>query len=249
MSISNFETLLDECLARLYSGERIDDILQDQPEYTNRLRPLLEVAAQMSTLPAPHARPTAIRQGRQRMLEAVDEKTNAPCPAFWQQFIENLLSFFPSLRPVFGNALALIILAGLVAGLAWIFTSLDLESDPAGQQTPTSTMTPSEMIPTPSGTVLLTPTKTLLPTNSAIFTQTKTFTPSISPAPIFITLTPTPASTKKNVEDESPEIPTPTKTPVLSYPPPVTDTPLPPYPPPMTETPTPANTTGNGFKP
>ena len=82
---SDFDTLLDECLARLQNGESVDRILQDHPDHAARLRPLIEVATRVYTLPAPHARSAAFLNARQQMLTAVDEQANRPRPTIWQR--------------------------------------------------------------------------------------------------------------------------------------------------------------------
>lgn len=237
----DFDTLLDQCLARLQNGESVETILREFPDHAAHLRPLLEVATRVSSLPAPRARSFAYNAARQRMLNAVDDLPVQSRPRFWPAFLPD----FSFLRQIPAQAFNLALIALLIIGLAWIFSSLDLDGNPAGKQTPTTT--PLETL-TPTGSPTLSPTltrtelvlQTATPTFPFSSTLSTTITTTVTLTPTgFPTLprfTPTPTSTPRNNGDEptptitptpTEAIPTPTPTDTFPYPPPVTDTPTP----------------------
>jgi hypothetical protein len=67
---ADFETALDECLARLASGESADACLNAYPALADELRPLLALAGGLRAAPAPRARPQAVAAGKQQVLAA-----------------------------------------------------------------------------------------------------------------------------------------------------------------------------------
>lgn len=68
----DFDTILDDCLARVRAGESLETCLADYPDLASQLRPLLVTAAGLQSLGAPVARSEAFATGRQRMLDAVE---------------------------------------------------------------------------------------------------------------------------------------------------------------------------------
>lgn len=236
---SDFDTLLDQCLARLQTGESLDTILREYPDDAARLRPLLEVATRVYTLPAPRARSFAYTAARQRMLAAVDERSAQPRLGFWAALLPdfNFLRQLPGLSSIPAQVFNLAVIALLIIGLAWVFSSLDLDGNPAGKQTPTVTLTPTgsptptESLPTSTPTVPTpsteTPSPLIFPTLSV--TTSVTITPSPTSFPTLPLFTPSPSPTSHNngIEPTQPQPQTPTLTPTVP----------PPYPPPPTETP------------
>jgi hypothetical protein len=77
MAHTDFDNILDECLARLGAGESIDACLRKHPEYAAALRPLLSAAADLIALPRPEPGAGAIEAGRRRMLTAFREQKRA----------------------------------------------------------------------------------------------------------------------------------------------------------------------------
>jgi hypothetical protein len=71
------DLILDDCLAQLQSGQSLESCLARDPEHADELRPLLELATAVRALPEPRARPSAVRAGRWRMLDAVDAKSGS----------------------------------------------------------------------------------------------------------------------------------------------------------------------------
>ena len=66
---------LDECLTLLREGRAtLEECLACYPEHASSLRPLLEVAREVSHLPSPASSPAAFASGRQGMLQALAEK-------------------------------------------------------------------------------------------------------------------------------------------------------------------------------
>lgn len=251
--MTDFETLLDQCVTRLQTGESLDRILMDHPDHATRLRALLEVVARVSTLPAPRARPTAYTAARQRMVAALDARKNSPRPTRWQRLFAIPRLDFSFLRELPANMMNLALIALLIISLVWLFSSLDLDPEPAAEQTPTPTSvvspTPPET-PVPTGTASLIPPATQTLTVSTTLrgadalSSTVTLTPSATSTPIFITRTPTPTPTRDKEEEEPTltPLPTATETETPTSTPAPTSTSEPPYPPPETATPTPTLT-------
>jgi hypothetical protein len=77
MTQRDFDTILDQCLARMAAGESPDACLEQYPQYSAALRPLLSVAADLHALPRPEPSAAAVQAGRQRMLAAVREQKRA----------------------------------------------------------------------------------------------------------------------------------------------------------------------------
>ncbi len=66
----DFESILDECLARIRAGEAdIESCLSKYPDQANQLRPLLETALLLHEEPQPQPRPEVALQG-ERLLQA-----------------------------------------------------------------------------------------------------------------------------------------------------------------------------------
>ncbi len=68
------DQLLEESLQALRSGASIDDCLKRFPEHAEDLRPLLEMAAALSTVEQPHPAAAAIRRSRERMLQEAEHQ-------------------------------------------------------------------------------------------------------------------------------------------------------------------------------
>jgi hypothetical protein len=77
MTRSDFDSILDECLARMTAGESVDACLRDYPQHAAALRPLLDVALQLHARPSPQPSAGAVRTGQQRMLAALREQKRA----------------------------------------------------------------------------------------------------------------------------------------------------------------------------
>jgi len=91
---NKLEEILDLCLARLKAGENLESCLADYPAYAEELRPLLMTATDIRALPQPQARPAAVRQGRERMLAALQAKKSRPAaPAIFLplQYLRQLI--------------------------------------------------------------------------------------------------------------------------------------------------------------
>lgn len=251
MTPDEFDTLLDQCMTRLQQGESVDRILKSFPGQAARLRPLLEVAARMYTLPAPKARPTAYTAARHRMLEAIELQKNTPRPSIWQRIQGISFPVFPNMAQLFGNFTNVALLAILIIALAWIFASFDLDPDPAGEQIPTLTPTRTSIVsPTPTTLSEIATQAFIIPTATSTFTvsatssATLTQTPTTTSQPVFIISTPTPTEQEEE-EDEPTETPFPSPVPTETSTPTST---LPPYPFPITDTPSPSPTSTEEFQ-
>jgi hypothetical protein len=66
---SDFELVLEECLAQMRGGKALEACLSAHPAQAHRLRPLLEAAAHVWALPVPRAHPVAVQAGLERLLE------------------------------------------------------------------------------------------------------------------------------------------------------------------------------------
>ncbi len=69
-----FDTALDECLALVRAGDDIETCLARYPSHASRLRPLLELAADVRALAPPAPAAAAREAGRARMLNALAQK-------------------------------------------------------------------------------------------------------------------------------------------------------------------------------
>lgn len=79
-----FNTLLQECLARIEAGESIDDCLRDHPEHADELADLLWLATQLRTLAAPKLSEATRQQARIRAHAALAALRNRPTQRpFW----------------------------------------------------------------------------------------------------------------------------------------------------------------------
>ena len=66
---------LDECLTLLGEGRAtVEECQARYPEYASDLRPLLEIALEIQSVPQPTPSPAASAAGKQRMLQALDAK-------------------------------------------------------------------------------------------------------------------------------------------------------------------------------
>ena len=71
----SLENVLDECLSLLGEGEAtLDECLDRYPGFARDLRPLLETALDVRSLPHPTSSSAAFAAGKRRMLEALAEK-------------------------------------------------------------------------------------------------------------------------------------------------------------------------------
>ncbi|MGB3717750.1 MAG: DUF5667 domain-containing protein [Candidatus Promineifilaceae bacterium] len=68
------DIILDECLASLQAGDSLESCLNRYPEHAEELKPLLEMAQTVQSIPIPQARPEAVQAGRQQMLSVVTAK-------------------------------------------------------------------------------------------------------------------------------------------------------------------------------
>jgi hypothetical protein len=74
MSPFDFDSILDDCIARLQTGASLTECLRAYPQHSAALQPLLALAAEAQTLPAPQARPPAVRLGRDRLRAAIAQQ-------------------------------------------------------------------------------------------------------------------------------------------------------------------------------
>jgi hypothetical protein len=70
-TMTDFDEILDSCLARMRSGEALERCLDDYPEWAGELRPLLQAAAVIHTTSRPAARTQAVSKGQAAMLAAL----------------------------------------------------------------------------------------------------------------------------------------------------------------------------------
>lgn len=86
---AEFETILDECLDRVRSGESLENCLSAYPQYANQLRPLMEIGGELQRLPLPQGRPADIEAGRMRMLAALEQKKSRQAAESFAESGEN----------------------------------------------------------------------------------------------------------------------------------------------------------------
>ena len=78
----DFESILDECLQQLHSGQAdVETCLARYPEQAAALRPLLQTASRLRAAPVPRPSPAAKAAGRQQLLLAVARRRQAHAQA------------------------------------------------------------------------------------------------------------------------------------------------------------------------
>ena len=113
MTSSAFETILDDCLARVQAGEPLEYCLEDYPQFARELRPLLGVAQSVQTLPPPPMNQVQIDAGMSLMLSRVEARqatkmASPAAPSFWQLVRGLCDSFF---KPALAGGLAAMAIA------------------------------------------------------------------------------------------------------------------------------------------
>ncbi len=68
---SDFETILEDRLARLRAGDSLEHCLASYPTQAERLTPLLLAASRVRCLAAPQPRAQAVLAGREQVLAAL----------------------------------------------------------------------------------------------------------------------------------------------------------------------------------
>jgi hypothetical protein len=125
----DFDTALDRSLALLRSGEDIDSCLARYPEYTERLRPLLEVAAQVGRVITPAPSQAARAAGEQKVLAALARKrereaaTNPVLRSIRRMARSFTLVGACSLRPAWSMAAIVLVVLVLAGGAASVAAS------------------------------------------------------------------------------------------------------------------------------
>lgn len=74
----DFELILEECLAQIRSGKALDECLSQHPDEAEQLRPLLEAAVHVSSIPVPRARPAAVKAGLEKLLTNASTQVSNP---------------------------------------------------------------------------------------------------------------------------------------------------------------------------
>jgi len=87
----DFELILDDCIARLKSGQTLEECLAAYPSQSNELKPLLTIAARLQQISAPEERPAAIQVGKERLLTAQGQLVSRPRIV---QPLQQILTFF-----------------------------------------------------------------------------------------------------------------------------------------------------------
>jgi hypothetical protein len=75
---SDFELILEECLAQMRAGKSLEECLSAHPAQADRLLPILQAAARVWEIPVPRARPDAVQAGRERLLASANSQTVSP---------------------------------------------------------------------------------------------------------------------------------------------------------------------------
>ena len=78
MNQPDFATILDDCIQRMQQGESLASCLADYPEQAAELTPMLELTADLFTLPPLEATPAATQRGWDEMMAAWDEQPAPP---------------------------------------------------------------------------------------------------------------------------------------------------------------------------
>ena len=71
MNKNKFERILDQSLAQLENGARLEAILKENPRYSAELEPLLQAATLARSLPQPNYQDSQT-EGRNRLMAEVD---------------------------------------------------------------------------------------------------------------------------------------------------------------------------------
>jgi hypothetical protein len=83
---SDFELILEECLAQMRTGKALDECLSAHPGQAKKLRPLLQAAAHVWEIPIPRARQDALQVGRERMLTGANSQNVLSSPVSSSRF-------------------------------------------------------------------------------------------------------------------------------------------------------------------
>jgi len=74
--MSDFDTILDECIARIIEGEDLVNCEADYPDVADEILPLLEVGQQLQHVSIPRPSSDAVIMGQERMLSALSARKN-----------------------------------------------------------------------------------------------------------------------------------------------------------------------------
>ncbi|MCL6097042.1 MAG: DUF5667 domain-containing protein [Bacteroidetes bacterium] len=73
----NIELLLDNCIDEIRKGKSIDECLADYPQYTDELKPLLQLAVQIENLPQPNPSSEALSSALINIGKEMERNTAA----------------------------------------------------------------------------------------------------------------------------------------------------------------------------
>jgi hypothetical protein len=137
MSHTDFDGILDECLARMAAGESVDACLRRYPQHAAGLQPLLRVAAGLHALPRPEPGADAVLAGRQRMLAALREQKRARGVSIspLSRYARQIRDFFVpqegvQMRHVLRFAVAMVLVMFVGTNLAVVASAGSIPGDP-----------------------------------------------------------------------------------------------------------------------
>ena len=130
------EEVLEQCLARLQSGEPASACLEDYPELADELGPLLEVAQSLQAMAATRSAPPAsLAAGRERFLRQAAEARSKRRPLkAWghrEALLQQLAGFFSPVlrRGLASTVIAAAVLFALLAGTTMMASANSLPGD------------------------------------------------------------------------------------------------------------------------
>jgi hypothetical protein len=138
---SDFELIIEECLAQMRAGKALEECLSDHPSHAEELRPLLQAAVRVWGIPVPRARPSAVQAGRERLLASANFQRTAPTPVssgrfsrYTKQVLGTLTIFplgnrHPSLNFAFRMAAILVIVLLATGGITVKASASSLPGD------------------------------------------------------------------------------------------------------------------------
>ncbi len=189
----------DDCVTRLANGQSLEQCLNLYPDYSSRLRPMLEATI-------------TLRQVRVPDAQVVQDQA-----LVWQKIMQELPGAMPKRRRGFpvGLLAAVLILLFLLLGMWVLLSRLELPPDDNNIINPaTATAAPTlsaTLSPIPSSTPTLTVTYTAFATNTLRATSASTLTMTQTATPT-VTKTATPTSTPTKTYT-----PAPTSSPTATF--------------------------------
>jgi hypothetical protein len=115
----NIEGILDTLIGKIEKGKSLDDCLKEYPEYSDELRPLLLLAAEIENVSGPEIDSMAFKRTMAKVNSVPDKKNESP--------LLTLRTII--LRPVFLRAASIILAFTFIISITFSFSADSLPGD------------------------------------------------------------------------------------------------------------------------